>query len=296
MTPLLSIIIVNYNYQNYILDAISSALNQSFNNIEVIVVDHASTDNSHNVINDYITKNKLRHKVRYIRTSKNYGGPSYPRNLGIESSHGTYVLCLDGDDMINECFAEEGLGLIEKRSADILVPRIKHFGICDNVEDSCNYDKDLIYFENILPYCCIIKRSAWEKCGKYKEDLLILEDWEFFLSAAKNSLKIAQINKPYFLYRKHGNSVWDQTFSNEGRIQDEIIGIKKYHPEFPITKKKDILHFLGSHYYYQTQQYNRLNQVLCAKVFQSIKDNEQNNRKILWLIDKLIHDENNIYN
>ncbi len=294
--PVITIVIVNYNYQNYILDAINSALNQSYNEIEIIIVDHASTDGSHKYIKDYIHENKLKHKINYIRLTENNGGPSYPRNLGVEKSSGEYVICLDGDDMIHELFVEEGLLLLKKQSADILIPTIKHFGKCNNVENAYYYDKELIYFENIFPYCCIFRKSAWEKCGKYKEDLLILEDWEFYLSAAKANLEIAQLEKPYFLYRKHGSSVWDQTFGDDNRIKEEIIGIRRYHPEYPINNKNDIIDFLGLHYYYQNQQFRKFNEVLCRKVFQRIRSNEKSSRTILRLIDKIIQNESNLYN
>ena len=287
--PRLTIIIVNYNYQVYILDAIKSAMCQTYNNLEIIVVDHSSTDNSDYVIKNYLDQCEYKKRINYIRTQKNYGGPSHPRNLGIEKAQGEYILCLDGDDMIHPNFVEDGLNLLTTNLADFLIPSIKHFGSVNNLEKSYEYDNDLIYFENILPYCCIYKKSAWKESGKYKEDLLILEDWEFFLSATKNNLKITRINEPYFLYRKHGNSVWDQTFDDDARILQEIKVIKQYHPDFPIMIKKDILHFLGSHHYCQSAQYQKLNKLLTQKAFQRIKEKKQIGRKLLQVIDKTIN-------
>ena len=77
---LVSVIIPCYNVEKYILDTVNTVLNQTYRNIEVIVVDDCSSDNT-KIVSDFIQEGK----VKYHRLSNNYGGPSKPRNVGIGS-------------------------------------------------------------------------------------------------------------------------------------------------------------------------------------------------------------------
>ena len=89
--PIVSIIINNYNYERFLAEAIDSALNQTYTNIEVIVVDDGSTDNSRNVISAYGT--------RIVPILKSNGGQISALNAGVEASQGEIIFFLDADDM-----------------------------------------------------------------------------------------------------------------------------------------------------------------------------------------------------
>lgn len=90
MNPLVSVIVPNYNYGNYVGECIESILNQSYKNIEVIIVDDGSTDNSLEVIKTYSSQITL-------LTQENLG-VNAARNLGILNSHGKYIALCDSDD------------------------------------------------------------------------------------------------------------------------------------------------------------------------------------------------------
>jgi glycosyltransferase involved in cell wall biosynthesis len=89
--PLVSILINNYNYGRFLTEAINSALAQTYTNIEVIVVDDGSTDNSHEIIKDYGDK--------IIAIVKQNGGQASAFNTGFAASSGEIVCFLDADDM-----------------------------------------------------------------------------------------------------------------------------------------------------------------------------------------------------
>jgi len=92
--PLVSLIINNYNYSNYVGIAIDSALNQSYSNIEVIVVDDGSTDNSRSIIEDY------NNKIKYL--FKENGGQASAYNSGFRFCKGDIILFLDADDYLHQ--------------------------------------------------------------------------------------------------------------------------------------------------------------------------------------------------
>jgi glycosyltransferase involved in cell wall biosynthesis len=90
--PLVSVIIPTYNCAKYIETTINSVLNQNYDNLEIIVVDDGSTDNTKNIISS-ITDDRL---IYYF--IKNSGGPAKPRNLGLMNCKGDYIAFLDSDD------------------------------------------------------------------------------------------------------------------------------------------------------------------------------------------------------
>ena len=83
-----SIIIPNYNKEEYVRDTLDSVFNQTYKNIEVIVVDDGSTDNSINIINEY--------NVKLLHTNRKRAGGA--RNIGIDNASGDYIIFLDSDD------------------------------------------------------------------------------------------------------------------------------------------------------------------------------------------------------
>ena len=92
MDPLVSIIINNYNYGRYIRQAIESALSQTHKNVELIIVDDGSTDESRCIIEEY--------KDRAIVIAKQNGGQASAFNVGIMEAKGDFILLLDSDDYL----------------------------------------------------------------------------------------------------------------------------------------------------------------------------------------------------
>ncbi|HHF1017434.1 TPA: glycosyltransferase family 2 protein, partial [Haemophilus influenzae] len=94
--PLISIIMPVYNAECYLNQGILSCLNQSYQNIELILIDDGSTDKSIEIINNIIDKDK---RVKLFFTPTNQG-PAAARNIGLEKAQGDYITFLDSDDFI----------------------------------------------------------------------------------------------------------------------------------------------------------------------------------------------------
>ena len=95
--PFISVIFPIYNVEEYIRACVDSILNQSFKNIEVLLVDDGSPDNSSAIIDEYSKKDK---RVKALH--KQNGGLSDARNYGIENASGDYLMFIDGDDFLFE--------------------------------------------------------------------------------------------------------------------------------------------------------------------------------------------------
>jgi glycosyltransferase involved in cell wall biosynthesis len=141
--PLVSIIINNYNYDRFLSESIESALGQNYTNIEVIVVDDGSMDNSHDIISAYGT--------RIIPVLKQNGGQISALNAGVEVSQGEIVFFLDADDIFFPNKVAEMVKLFTQlKSSDAMISNYIEaideigknidIGILDTLSNVCGWD------------------------------------------------------------------------------------------------------------------------------------------------------------
>ena len=115
---MISIIIPNYNKEDYILETLKSINNQSFHNWECIIVDDNSNDKSVKIINSFI---KDKNRFSLIHKESNTGASSC-RNLGIKNSNGNYIMFLDSDDIISSnCFSNRFYQMSTNQELDFAV-------------------------------------------------------------------------------------------------------------------------------------------------------------------------------
>lgn len=114
MEPLISVIIPIYNKEKILKFSIDSVINQTYKNLEIIVVNDGSTDNSHTLCDEYKNKDN---RIKVIH--KKNGGLADARNVGIDCASGEYIAFIDGDDCISEKFFNYLYEIIIKYNADI---------------------------------------------------------------------------------------------------------------------------------------------------------------------------------
>lgn len=133
---LVTIVVPVYNVEQYIIQCINSILNQTYTNIEVILSDDGSTDNSGTICDEYMKKDK---RIRVIHG--NNAGLSEARNRGIEIANGEYICFIDSDDYIKDTYIEYLLNIINRFKCDI--------AICPLVKD-CLGKKSQLKSKNII--------------------------------------------------------------------------------------------------------------------------------------------------
>lgn len=111
-----SIIIPAFNVEKYIHRAIETSLNQSYQNVEIIIVNDGSTDDTWNVINNY-----MRQSDKIVGINKSNEGVSTARNVGIENSTGEYLLFLDSDDWLERKAVETLLAFMERANNKLIL-------------------------------------------------------------------------------------------------------------------------------------------------------------------------------
>ena len=109
--PAVTVIVPMFNAENFIEPCLNSLLNQSFNDFEVIVADDCSTDQSPAIVKSFVEK--FDGRLRLIKTKKNSGTASAPRNLALKSARSEYITYLDADDLLTKTAVEELLTAAE---------------------------------------------------------------------------------------------------------------------------------------------------------------------------------------
>ncbi|MFS0555840.1 glycosyltransferase [Brevibacillus sp. 179-C9.3 HS] len=122
--PLVSIIIPIYNTEKFLVRAIDSVLSQSYSNIEVILVNDGSTDDSGRICDNYVQKYP---NVKVIHQKNN--GVSVSRNIGLEKAKGKYIQFVDSDDEINRNMTETLVFRMEEQGCDIVICGYTNIGL-----------------------------------------------------------------------------------------------------------------------------------------------------------------------
>lgn len=116
LKPKISVIIAAYNVSKYIEQAVKSVINQTLKNIEIIIVNDGSTDNTLEILNQFASKDQ-----RIIIINKQNEGLGYARNAGIAIAQGEYVHLMDGDDYMDDDFLESLVKAADKNNSDLVI-------------------------------------------------------------------------------------------------------------------------------------------------------------------------------
>lgn len=213
---LISVIIPIYNAEDYLEETILSVLNQTYQEFELLLVNHNSTDSSSTIINKFEKKDT---RVKAIHLDMNMGGPAHPRNIGIEKAIGKYIAFLDSDDVWVEKKLEEQLKVIQDENAyvvhtlaNIIDENSIQIGEFKNqrVFDKLKYilgSKNIIYYTNYINVNSVLMRN--DGSIKFNEDknLIAVEDWKLWIELISKDKKIVLLNKKLLNYRIHSASI-----------------------------------------------------------------------------------------
>ena len=133
--PLVSVIVPMYNSEKFIGELLNSLLGQTLKNFEVIIVDDCSTDKSCEIVKNYLPI--FEGRLHLVKMKSNTGGPSLPRNKGLEISRGKYVFFMDNDDAVTTVALESMYHYAEQFQSDVLYCK-KHFNTCGFAQDFIN--------------------------------------------------------------------------------------------------------------------------------------------------------------
>jgi glycosyltransferase involved in cell wall biosynthesis len=196
MKPLVTSIIPAFNREEYIAEAIESVLNQTYRNIEIIVIDDGSTDNTSRILSSY------NGKIKYFRQPNS--GASAARNSGISKAAGDFISFLDSDDLWEknkislqmECF-ENNPGI------DICLCNTKIF----SEKKITNFDQKYIIATPYHLCSILIKKEVLKRVGYFKTNLKSGEDTDFFLRIKEMGIPLKILQDKLVNIRIHANNL-----------------------------------------------------------------------------------------
>lgn len=212
MRDLISVIIPVYNKEKYLKKCVDSLIEQSYSNIEIILVNDGSVDRSPQICDDYAFKDS---RIKVIHREN--GGVSAARNAGIENANGKYLMFVDSDDWVASNFCEEAYKAIIKNCSDICV-----FGFYNINEKDSNTITTIRYKNELLDNIQALKENlknniqnyVWNKI--YNASLFskirfvegkVWEDLEIMYRLILQSKSVAFCDKCTYFYQKNNSSI-----------------------------------------------------------------------------------------
>jgi glycosyltransferase involved in cell wall biosynthesis len=218
--PLVSVIITTYNRAYCLKKAITSAINQTYDNLEIIVLDDGSTDNT-----ELVVKKISDSRIVYIRHQKNKGIGA-ARNTGIKNSKGSFIAFLDSDDEYLPEKIEKSLEVFKDSSFRTGMVASSHYK--DGKSLVRPFPDKKINKKRIIPLFStwMVRKEVFKKVGFFNEGIVITQDAEFFWRFRKKFL-FNFIREPLTI--KHSSA--DSSHASEEKIlesrQQTILNLKK---------------------------------------------------------------------
>ena len=213
--PLVSVLMPSYNYASYIREAIESVRSQTFVDFELIIVDDGSTDDSWQIISEYVDLDSRVLAVRQVNQ-----GPSAATNCALNLAKGRYITAFTSDDRCLPTRLEKQVGFLEGNlNFDVVGSFIEEIDAHGEVKISGQYsewfnkylsinDPDSWVWKNLLASPTLtFRKSFFSTYGNYDPKLIYTQDWELWIRALSQGCKIHVIQEPLLQYRSHGSNL-----------------------------------------------------------------------------------------
>lgn len=254
-----SIIVPVYNKEKELRRCLDSLISQTLSNLEIIVIDDKSTDDSKKIIKEY--HEKYPKKVIPMYNDKNEG-IGFCRNKGIKKAKGEYLGFVDADDYVDFKMYEKYLEFAKNNSLEIVTGYYIKCGMINELFKneyfsigSLKENSELLLKLDYGPCNKLFKKSLIIDNNILFEEKLKYEDMPFVLKSLKNANKIGHINKAYYYYYIHSNS---ETTTVDKRVFD-IFKIMKiinnYYIDYENLECLDALNILQITRYMVQQRY-----------------------------------------
>jgi alpha-1,3-rhamnosyltransferase len=234
--PLVSVIIITYNSSNFVLETLESVKNQYYRNIELIVSDDSSTDNTGEICKEWIRENKgLFVSTTWVTAKVNSGIPANC-NRGIKQAKGEWIKIVAGDDCLLPDSIERYIEYINeqaKSNIEVLHSNVDRYNETFSNEnkqafrplDNLRFNNPsltaedqfqiLLRTSNVLAGTIFIKKTVFNRIGLYDEEARLWEDRPMLLKMTQNGIKIHYLNFCSLKYRSHSSSIQKQKKSNK---------------------------------------------------------------------------------
>lgn len=202
----IDIIISCYNSAQFVEECLNSIIRQTYNNYTINIVDDNSSDNTIDIISNFIDNHKEK-EINLIRNTTERG-PTFSRQIAIDSCIGEYFLILDPDDLIEESFLKRTCEMLKAfPDKSFCYTNTLLFGSANGAWNQPSYNFSELLKGNYICYCSLIKRADFDFCGGFDlNNFGYYEDYENWINMGKNGKYGVHLPEYLFLYRIRENS------------------------------------------------------------------------------------------
>lgn len=192
-----SIIIPCYNAGDLLNEAVESALAQTWQDLEIVIVDDGSTD----PVTQKIIEQAAWPRTRVVRQAN--AGPSAARNRAIEMATGQYILPLDADDTIEPEYVAKAVAILDARpEVGVVYCKARKFGAEEGPWNLPAYSLQELVIDNVIFVTALYRKADWVGVGGYNEQLRHgVEDYEFWVKIVHLGRQVVQLDECLFNYR-----------------------------------------------------------------------------------------------
>lgn len=290
----ISIIIPIYNAEKYLDECINSILNQTYTNIEILLIDDGSTDSSSLICNRYCKKHK-----NIITYHLNNGGVSKARNYGIDRATGEYIIFIDSDDIIDRYMIEKMINIVNEKNVELAICGYKYKYKNKIIDSNFKYNcymtveqakKEIFMPDSIRGYCVnkIFKRKILiENNIRFNEKIKICEDMLFVFEYISHINKIYVINDELYYYRIRKTSASNEGNENDLTVFDALKNIYKLDNK-AIEYSKSFYSYLYFKYLWLLKKTGKIKNIPKVKLINILKDKGINNKKKIYILYYII--------
>ncbi|MCC6671063.1 MAG: glycosyltransferase family 2 protein [Planctomycetes bacterium] len=212
--PAVAVVVPCFRYAHFLGEAVGSVVAQSYRELEIVVVDDGSPDDTAAVAQALIERHPQR-RIRLVRQTNQ--GLAAARNAGIRASTAPLILPLDADDRLLPNAVERLVaGHRADPSASVVCPFAREFGDRAARIPTAAPSLPALLRNNRLIYASLFTRTAFDMVGGYNPNMRFgYEDWDFWVSVLERGGRIRHLPEELILYRKHG-----RTMLAEARAKD----------------------------------------------------------------------------
>lgn len=231
-----SIIIASYNKESFLTETLISVTNQSYKNIEVVLIDDGSTDSSKIICENFANRDP---RIRYI--SQKNQGVIKTRNYGFQISTGEIILPFDADDIMPNDFIEKII-VSAKNNPDVTVFSTRVWQLDGSEINLPDINLPVILFTNSISNSSAFRKSALEVVKGYNENMTMgYEDWDFWIYFLENNFKALRVKDTFYYYRILENSRNKTANKLKSKLQKQIYlnhinTYEKWRPHFILIK------------------------------------------------------------
>lgn len=241
--PLVSVVIPSFKKGSYLRECVTSFVEQDYPNLEILVVNDGSPDNTSELTKRLIAEFPNR-KIELLE--KPNGGVSDARNYGLSRTRGRIVMTMDGDDKVKPTYISTGVDTLRKSGGNLFFSNQENFGIEPGEWTPQQWDSYFIRYDNSVPTPAIYDRKLFEQTGGFKRCLGYAEDWEYWVSVSRFLPIVVRSDEHLTCYRTNDTGIaatyidgrWQDCVSVVAMANEDLYSVDEVlsaHQHFPAS-------------------------------------------------------------